>query len=48
MVERVLSDFSLQGGPLLSPVAYLQPQLALRARRGYLDSHVWSGKGRYI
>ena len=48
MVERVLNDFSLQSRPLFSPIASLQPQLALRAGRGYLDSHVWSDKGRYI
>ena len=47
MVERVLSDFSLQARPLLSPVASLQPQLALRTARGYPDGHVWSGRGRH-
>ena len=30
MVERVLSDFSLQSRPLLSPIASLQPQFYLR------------------
>ena len=47
MVERMLSDFSVQARPLLFPVAFVQPQLALGTLGGCLDGHVWSGKGRH-
>ena len=47
MVERMFSDFLLQGRPLLFPVASVQPQLALGTTRGYPDGHVWNGRGRH-